>query len=291
MDAVTDNVRGMIVPIILIFLVVAVLARGVRIIPQAQAGIVERLGKYHRTLNPGPHFLIPFVDRLLPLLNLREQIISFPPQSVITEDNLAVSIDTVVYFHITDARSATYEVTNYVQAIEQLMATTLRDVVGELNLEQALTNGHQINKQLRVVLEETAGRWGIQFSRVELKAIRPPLSIQNSLEKQIRSESDRRAAILAAEGERQSTILRAEGEAQAIEKVFEAIHRGGLNQKLLTYQYLQILPKLAEGASNKLWIIPSEISETLKDIDDTLCKTSPGTSEHPMTTTGTSRLP
>ena len=247
-----------IVLLVLVAFVIIVLVRSVRIVPQARAGVVERLGKYQRTLNPGLTILIPFVDRLLPLLDLREQVVSFPPQPVITEDNLVVSIDTVVYFQVTDARAATYEIANYIQAVEQLTTTTLRDVVGGLNLEEALTSRDQINGQLRGVLDEATGRWGIRVSRVELKAIDPPHSIQDSMEKQMRAERDRRAAILTAEGTKQSAILtaegqrqssilkaegdakaairRADGEAQAIQKVFDAIHMGYQVQKLLAYQ-------------------------------------------------------
>lgn len=281
-----------IVLLVLVVFVIIVLVRSVRIIPQARAGVVERLGKYQRTLNPGLTLLIPFVDRLLPLLDLREQVVSFPPQPVITEDNLVVSIDTVVYFQVTDARAATYEIANYIQAVEQLTTTTLRNVVGGLNLEEALTSRDQINGQLRGVLDEATGRWGIRVSRVELKAIDPPHSIQDSMEKQMRAERDRRAAILTAEGTKQSAILtaegqrqssilkaegdakaailRADGEAQAIQKVFDAIHKGNPDPKLLAYQYLQTLPKIAEGASNKLWIIPSEVGEALKGIGSVL---------------------
>lgn len=281
-----------IVLLVLIIFVVIVLIRAVRIIPQARAGVVERLGKYARTLNPGLTILIPFVDRLLPLLDLREQVVSFPPQPVITEDNLVVSIDTVVYFQVTDPRAATYEIANYIQAVEQLTTTTLRNVVGGLNLEEALTSRDQINGQLRGVLDEATGRWGIRVSRVELKAIDPPLSIQDSMEKQMRAERDRRAAILTAEGTKQSAILtaegerqsailkaegdakaailRADGESQAIQKVFDAIHKGNPTPKLLAYQYLQVLPKIASGSANKLWIIPSEVGEALKGIGSVL---------------------
>jgi regulator of protease activity HflC (stomatin/prohibitin superfamily) len=219
---------------------------------------------------------------------MREQVVSFPPQPVITEDNLVVSIDTVVYFQVTDARAATYEIANYLGAVEQLTTTTLRNVVGGLNLEQALTSRDNINGQLRIVLDEATGKWGIRVSRVELKAIDPPLSIQDSMEKQMRAERDRRAVILTAEGNKQSEILnaegrrqaailsaegdakaavlRAEGEAQAIQTVFGAIHKGNPDNLLLAYQYLQTLPKIAEGPANKLWIIPSELTEALKGI-------------------------
>jgi regulator of protease activity HflC (stomatin/prohibitin superfamily) len=282
------NVILVVVIVIVVIFVITVLFRSVRIIPQAYAGIVERLGKYHKTLLPGLNLLVPFVDRLRPLVDLREQVVSFPPQPVITEDNLVVSIDTVVYFQVTDARAATYEIANYLGAVEQLTTTTLRNVVGGLNLEQALTSRDNINGQLRIVLDEATGKWGIRVSRVELKAIDPPLSIQDSMEKQMRAERDRRAVILTAEGTKQSQILeaegarqsailqaegdakaqilRAEGEAKAIETVFGAIHAGDADPKLLAYQYLLTLPKLAEGDANKLWIIPSEFTEALKGI-------------------------
>tara|TARA_Y100000813_G_scaffold127497_1_gene91790 strand:- start:19068 stop:19979 length:912 start_codon:yes stop_codon:yes gene_type:complete len=268
--------------------VLTTLFRAIRIIPQAYAGVVERLGKYHKTLSPGLNILVPFIDRVRPLVDMREQVVSFPPQPVITEDNLVVSIDTVVYFQVIDARAATYEIANYLGAVEQLTTTTLRNVVGGLNLEEALTSRDNINGQLRIVLDEATGKWGIRVGRVELKAIDPPHSIQDSMEKQMRAERDRRAAILTAEGTKQSAILeaegarqaailqaegdakaavlRAEGEAEAIRTVFEAIHKGNPDEKLLAYEYLQILPKLANGDSNKLWIIPSELTEAIKGI-------------------------
>ena len=266
--------------------VIVVLIRAIRIIPQASAGVVERLGKYHKTLNPGLNILVPFIDRVRPLIDMREQVVSFPPQPVITEDNLVVSIDTVVYFQVTDARAATYEIANYLGAVEQLTTTTLRNVVGGLNLEEALTSRDNINGQLRVVLDEATGKWGIRVGRVELKAIDPPVSIQDSMEKQMRAERDRRAliltaegtkqsailtaegarqaAILSAEGDAQAAVLRANGEAKAITTVFQAIHAGAPDGPLLSYQYLQMLPKLAEGQASKLWIIPSEFTEALK---------------------------
>ncbi|MGX5695044.1 SPFH domain-containing protein [Agromyces soli] len=268
--------------------VIVVIARSIRIIPQAYSGVVERLGRYHKTLSPGLNLLVPFIDRLRPLVDMREQVVSFPPQPVITEDNLVVSIDTVVYFQVTDARAATYEIANYLGAVEQLTTTTLRNVVGGLNLEEALTSRDNINGQLRVVLDEATGKWGIRVSRVELKAIDPPVSIQDSMEKQMRAERDRRAAILTAEGTKQSAILeaeglrqaeilraegdakaavlRAQGEAEAIQTVFRAIHEGDADPKLLAYQYLQTLPQLAQGEANKLWIVPSELTEALKGI-------------------------
>jgi regulator of protease activity HflC (stomatin/prohibitin superfamily) len=286
-DLVGQIVLWIIILIVAIFVIVA-LFKAIRIIPQARAGVVERLGKYHRTLTPGLNVLIPFVDRLRPLIDMREQVVSFPPQPVITEDNLVVSIDTVVYFQVTDARAATYEIANYLGAVEQLTTTTLRNVVGGLNLEQALTSRDEINGQLRIVLDEATGKWGIRVSRVELKAIDPPHSIQDSMEKQMRAERDRRALILTAEGTKQSQILnaeglrqaaileaegeakavvlRAEGEAKAIATVFGAIHAGNPDKPLLAYQYLQTLPKIAEGNSNTLWMIPSELTEVVRNI-------------------------
>ncbi len=274
---------GLIVGVVVVVLLVIVFARTVRIVPQARAGVVERLGRYHRTLNPGMTVLVPFVDRLKPLIDLREQVVSFPPQPVITEDNLVVGIDTVLYFTINDARSVTYEVANPLQAIEQITVTTLRNVIGSLTLEQALTSRDHINTQLRAVLDEATTKWGIRISRVELKSIDPPTSIQDSMEKQMRAERDRRAAILTAEGvkqsqiltaegekqaavlraegEKTSAILRAEGEASAIATVFGAIHDGKPDPQLLSYQYLQMLPQLAQGSANKVFVIPSEFSQ------------------------------
>ncbi|MBA4247406.1 MAG: hypothetical protein C0444_03810 [Microbacterium sp.] len=274
--------------VVVAIFVVVVLVRSIRIVPQAYAGVVERLGRYRKTLQPGLNILVPFIDRMRPLVDMREQVVSFPPQPVITEDNLVVSIDTVIYFQVTDARAATYEIANYLAGVEQLTVTTLRNVVGGLNLEEALTSRDNINGQLRVVLDEATGKWGLRVNRVELKAIDPPLSIQDSMEKQMRAERDRRAviltsegskqsqileaegarqsAILKAEGEAQAVILKAEAEAKAITTVFEAIHKGNPDAQLLAYEYLQMLPKIAEGDSNKMWIIPSELTEALKGI-------------------------
>jgi regulator of protease activity HflC (stomatin/prohibitin superfamily) len=284
------------VAILIVLLVFALLlaAKTVRIIPQARAGIVERLGRYQRTLQPGLRITVPFIDRLLPLLDLREQVVSFPPNAVITEDNVSVGIDTVLYFQITDPKAATYEVANPMQAIEQLTVTTLRNVIGGLTLEQTLTSRDEINGQLRTVLDEATGKWGIRVGRVELKAIDPPGTIQEAMEKQMRAERDRRAAILnaegvkqsqiltaqgekesavlKAEGAKQSAILRAEGEAKAINTVFEAIHEGRPDQELLSYQYLQMLPELAKGEANKVFVIPSEFTKALSGIGGVLDK-------------------
>src|SRR3954463_8837476 len=279
---------GLIVLLVIAFVVLLTIARSVRIVPQARAGVVERLGRYFRTLEPGLALVVPYVDRVRPLIDLREQVVSFPPQPVITEDNLTVNIDSVIYYQVTDPKAATYEISNYIQAIEQLTVTTLRNVIGGMTLEQTLTSRDEINTQLRVVLDEATSKWGIRVSRVELKAVDPPPSIQEAMEKQMRAERDRRAAILqaegvkqsqilTAEGEKQSSILRAEGQresqrlyaegqAKAIETVFGAIHEGRPDPELLAYQYLQMLPQIAQGAANKVWIIPSEITTALGNL-------------------------
>jgi regulator of protease activity HflC (stomatin/prohibitin superfamily) len=276
---------GLVVILIVAVIVLAALARTVRIVPQARARVVERLGRYHRTLNPGLALIVPFIDRLRPLIDLREQVVSFPPQPVITEDNLVVNIDTVIYFQVTDPKAATYEIANYIQAIEQLTVTTLRNVIGGLALEKTLTSRDEINGQLRGVLDEATGKWGIRVNRVELKAIDPPGSIKDSMEKQMRADREKRATILQAEGEKQAailtaegekqaavlraqgqreaTILQAEGQAKAIDTVFKAIHEGNPDPQLLAYQYVQALPQIAQGQSNKVWIIPAEFQQAL----------------------------
>jgi regulator of protease activity HflC (stomatin/prohibitin superfamily) len=286
---------------VIVLLAIVTVSRAVRIVPQAKAGVVERFGKYRITLSAGLNLVTPFVDRVRYLIDLREQVVSFPPQPVITEDNLVVSIDTVIYFQVTNPVSATYEIANYIQAIEQLTMTTLRNIIGGMDLEQALTSRDEINAQLRGVLDEATGRWGIRVNRVELKGIDPPPSIKDSMEKQMRADRDKRAVILTAEGMRQSSILTAEGQKQsailmaegdraavilraeadrqsrilraqgeAILTVFQAIHDGSPDQALLAYQYLQMLPKIAEGDANKVWIVPSEIGKALEGLGSTL---------------------
>ena len=272
--------------IVLVFIVI--LSKSIKIIPQANAGLVERLGRYNRTLGAGLTIIIPFIDRFLPLIDMREKVVSFPPQPVITEDNLVVSIDTVIYFQVTDPKSATYEIENYIQGIEQLTVTTLRNVVGGLDLEQVLTSRDSINAALRGVLDEATGKWGVRVNRVELKAIDPPPSVQESMEKQMRAEREKRAVILTAEGEKQSQILtaegqrqgeilraegdaqaavlRAQGEAEAIAKVFNAIHDANPDDRVLAYQYLQQLPAIANGTASKVWIIPAELSGAAEKI-------------------------
>ncbi|MDQ1734453.1 MAG: hypothetical protein QOH56_704 [Pseudonocardiales bacterium] len=266
-------------------LVLLALSRAIRIVPQARAYPVERLGSYDRTLSAGFNTLVPGIDRVRARIDLREQVVSFAPQPVITEDNLVVHIDTVLYFQVTDPRAATYEIANYLQAIEQLTVTTLRNVIGGLDLERTLTSREEINGQLRGVLDEATGKWGIRVNRVELKAIDPPKSIIDAMEKQLRAERDKRAAVLTAEGVRQSQILTAEGakqsailtaegqrqaqilmaqgQAKAIDIVFTAIHEGHPDPELLAYQYLQALPKIAEGQGSQVWMIPSEFTKAL----------------------------
>ncbi len=274
--------------IVLLVIAIAIVVSAIKIIPQARAGIVERLGKYHRTLIPGLNLIIPGIDRVRPLVDLREKVVSFPPQPVITEDNLVVNIDTVIYFQVTNAKSATYEIENYIQGIEQLVVTTLRNSVGGLDLEKALTSRDHINAALREVLDEATGKWGVRVNRVEIKAIEPPPSVQESMEKQMRADREKRATILTAEGEKQSQILRAEGtrasdilraegeaqaaviradgEATAIAKVFKAIHDGNADDKVLAYKYLEQLSVIANGTSSKVWVIPAELSGTVSTI-------------------------
>jgi len=271
--------------VVALFVVITVM-RSVRIVPQARARNVERFGRYRKTLEPGMNFIIPFIDRVKKEIDLREQVVEFKGQPVITEDNLVVLIDTVLFFQVTDPRAADYEIVNYIQAIEQIAATMLRSVIGSMDLEQTLTSRDKINNMLRGVLDDASGKWGIRVTRVEIKAIDPPKSVKDAMEKQMRAEREKRAAILTAEGVRQSkiltaegekqsailtaegakqsAILRAEGQAQAIAQVFQAVHDNDPDPKLLAYQYLQTLPQLAQGAGNTFWVIPSEVTSALK---------------------------
>ncbi|HBY22994.1 MAG: SPFH domain-containing protein [Propionibacteriaceae bacterium] len=288
-----------IIPLILLIVAIAAVWASVRLVRQQQVAIVERLGKFRRTLAPGPHLLMPMVDTVRYTMDMREMVVPFPPQGVITEDNLMVSIDSVIYFQIVDPVKAAYEAQNYIQAIEQLTMTTLRNIIGGMDLEQTLTSREEINAKLRAVLDEATGKWGIKVNRVELRSVEPPATIRDAMEKGARAERDKRAAILLAEGQRQSQILsasgereslilraqgeresqvlraqaerqskmlRAEGEAQAITTVFNAIHAGQPDQALLAYQYMQMLPQIAQGTANKVWVIPSEVNEALKGL-------------------------
>ena len=294
---------ALIVAGVIALLVLITISRAIRIVPQARAGVVERLGRYQRTLDAGLALVVPYVDRVRPLIDLRETVVSFPPQPVITEDNLVIQIDTVIYFQVTDPKAASYEIADYIAAIEQLVTTTLRNVSGGMTLEETLTSRDKISTELRVVLDEATGKWGIRVNRVELKSVDPPATIQEAMEKQMRAERDRRAAILTAEGVKQSQILTAEGEKQsailraegqreaqilgaegqskAIETVFEAIHQGDADPKLLAYQYLQMLPQIAQGESNKIWIIPSEFTAALGQLSEALPKRGDGPAEPP----------
>ncbi|MGL4832621.1 MAG: SPFH domain-containing protein [Propionibacteriaceae bacterium] len=284
---------------VLVVFVVTLLVQSVRVIRQQSVGLVERLGKFKRVLEPGPHLVIPIIDKVRYNLDMREAVRPFPPQGVITEDNLSVNIDSVIYFQIVDPVRAAYEAQNFEAAIEQLTMTTLRNIIGGMDLEETLTSREEINQKLRAVLDEATGKWGIKVNRVELRAVEPPATIRDAMEKGARAERDKRAAVLIAEGERQSQVLsaagekesavlraqgereaailraqadrqskmlRAEGEAQAITTVFNAIHAGQPDQGLLAYQYLQMLPTLARGDSNKMWIVPSELNDALKGL-------------------------
>jgi regulator of protease activity HflC (stomatin/prohibitin superfamily) len=273
---------ALIVVLVVIAVVLAVVSRGVRVVPQATARVCERFGRFQRVLEPGLNLVVPFVDQLRPSIDLREQVVTFPPQQVITKDNLVVGIDTVIYFQVTDAKAATYEIANFLQAIEQLSVTTLRNAVGNLALEEALTSRETVNSQLGVVLDEATGKWGIKVGRVEIKAIEPPVSIRDSMEKAMRADREKRATILTAEGEKASRILeaegiaqasitaargeaesaklRAEGEASAIRTVNTALHDVELDDKLLAYKYLDRLPVIANGQATKVWFVPTDLT-------------------------------
>lgn len=283
-----DFFTVLVLPVILITIFVVILARSIRIIPQASAGIVERLGRYHRTLDAGLALIVPFIDRLRPLIDLRERVVSFPPQPVITSDNLVVEIDTVIYFQVTNPKSAVYEIENFITGIEQITITTLRNVVGGIDLEQTLTSRDSINSALRGVLDEATGKWGVRVNRVELKSIEPPQTVKTAMELQMKAERERRAVILSAEGEKQSQILTAEGarqaailnaegaakaivikaeaEAEAVQRVFDAVRSANLDEKMLAYQYLEQLPVIANGTASKIWLLPSELSGAIEKI-------------------------
>src|ERR1700750_329074 len=281
-------IAGLVIVAVIVLIVLLTVVRSVRIVPQARARNVERFGRYRKTLGPGLNFVLPMVDRGKTMIDLREQVVSFAGAPVITEDNLVVLIDTVLFFQVTDPRAPDYEIVDYIGPIEQITATMLRSVIGSMDLEQTLTSRDKINALLRGVLDDASGKWGIRVTRVEIKAIDPPKSVKDAMEKQMRAEREKRAAILTAEGARQSqiltaegdkqskilraegdkqaAILRAEGEAQAIGQVFESIHRNDPDPKLLAYQYLQTLPQLANGAGNTFWVIPSEVTTALKAV-------------------------
>jgi len=297
MISIWSSLMNLIFPLLLIVAVVAFFARAIRIIPQARAGVVERLGRYNKTLEAGLNLVIPFVDRVRPLIDLRERVVSFPPQPVITSDNLVVQIDTVVYYQVTSAKSALYEIEDFVMGIEQITVTTLRNVVGGIDLEQALTSRETINSALRGVLDDATGRWGVRVNRVEIKSIEPPETVKVAMEMQMRADREKRAAILTAEGEKQSQILiaegakqaailsaegdakaevlRAEGESRAVTEIFDAVRSAKLDEKMLAYRYLEQLPELAKGDANKVWFIPSELTGAVKYLAEAFTKKSP----------------
>ncbi len=276
--------------VLLVLLVIVVVVRSIQIVPQSRALVVERLGKFHSVMYAGLHLLIPFVDRVAARVDLREQVTTFEPQPVITADNVVVSIDSVIYYQVNDPMAATYEIADYIRAIEQLTITTLRNVIGSMDLEQTLTSRDEINASLRGVLDEATGKWGIRINRVELKSIDPPPTIQQAMEQQLRADRDKRATILQAEGVRQSQILRAEGEkqsailqaqgaaeaavtrangeARAIDTVFTAIHEGRPTPDLLSYEYLRVLPNIANGTASKIWVLPTELTAALNAVTE-----------------------
>ena len=299
---------------VLILLIVVVVARSVALIPEGEAAVIERLGRYTRTVSGELTLLIPFIERIRAKVDTRERVFSFPPQAVITHDNLTVAIDTVVTFQVNEPERAIYGVDNYIVGVEQISTATLRDVVGGMTLEETLTSRDVINRRLRGELDAATTKWGLRISRVELKAIDPPPSIQQSMEMQMKADREKRAmilnaegqreadiktaegekqakilaaegekhaAILAAEAERQAVILRAEGEragmflraqgeARAIQKVNAAIRAAQITPEVLAYQYLEKLPKIAEGSANKVWVVPSQFGDSLEQFAKTL---------------------
>lgn len=278
---------GVVGIIVLIALVIALLAANIKVVPQAHAFVIERLGAYHATWSTGLHLKIPFIDRIAKKVSLKEQVIDFPPQPVITKDNVTMQIDTVVYFQITDPKLYTYGVEQPMVAMETLTATTLRNIIGDLELDQTLTSRDVINTKMRAILDEATDPWGIKVTRVELKNILPPQDIQNSMEKQMKAERDRRQAILQAEGtkrsqilvaegekesailradaEKQSAILRAQGQAEAILAVQKAtaeamqmLNDACPNDQVIKLKALEAMQKVADGKATKI-IIPSEL--------------------------------
>jgi regulator of protease activity HflC (stomatin/prohibitin superfamily) len=291
------------VVVVISLLVVVTLAKAVRIVPQARRDVVERFGRFRKVLNPGLNVIVPVVDRIRTKVDMREQVFSSHPQPVITSDNLVVSIDTVLYFRVMEPQLATYQIASFIDGIEQLTVTTLRNVIGSMDLETTLTSRDVINRKLQAELDETTGKWGVKVTRVEIKAIEPPPSIRDAMEKQMRAERDRRAAILHAEGvkqaqiltaegdkqaavlradgDRQARILQAEGQAKAVRTVFGAIHTANPDPKVLAYQYLQALPQIAAGESNKVWVIPVEMTRALEGIGGALGNLTAAASEGP----------
>ena len=278
---------GLIIAIVLVVVAIIVFATSIRIVRQATGVVVERLGKYHKTLETGVHFILPLFDRTLPAISLKERVADFQPQPVITKDNVTMQIDTVVYFQVTDVKLFTYGVERPIAAIENLTATTLRNIVGELELDETLTSRDTVNTKMRAILDEATDPWGIKINRVELKNILPPKDIQDAMEKQMRAERERREAILKAEGEKKSSILVAEGEKEAVilkaqaeqqkvilaaeaekakliaeaegkAKAIELVNKAAPNAAYITLEGYEALKVLADGQATKI-VVPSEI--------------------------------
>ena len=256
---------GLVIGVIIVVLVLIILASCINIVPQANAYIIERLGAYIGTWSVGIHFKVPFLDRVVRRVNLKEQVMDFPPQPVITKDNVTMQIDTVVFFQITDPKLFTYGVENPIMAIENLTATTLRNIIGDMELDQTLTSRETINTKMRASLDVATDPWGIKVNRVELKNILPPAQIVDAMEKQMKAERERREAILKAEAEKEKMIREAEGEAEAIRKVQTAnaesirlIREAGADQAVLALKSFEAMTKVADGKATKI-IIPSDM--------------------------------
>ena len=251
---------SVLVNMILVLFVIIIALSSIKIIKQATVGVVERLGKYHKTAEQGINVIIPFIDRFRAIIDLREQVVDFPPQPVITKDNVTMMIDTVVYYQITDPFKVTYEISNAILAIENLTATTLRNIVGDLELDETLTSRDLVNTKLRSILDEATDKWGIKVNRVELKNILPPQDIQNAMEKQMRAEREKREAILIAEGQKTAAILEAEGQKQAAILNAEAIREAAIREAEGLRQ-AQILK--AEGEAQAILTVQKAFADSL----------------------------
>ena len=256
---------GLIFLILVLVLIVIIVTSCIKVVPQARAYVIERLGLYQGTWEPGLHFKIPVIDRVAKRVNLKEQVVDFPPQPVITKDNVTMRIDTVVFYQITDSKSYTYNVENPIMAIENLTATTLRNIIGDMELDETLTSREVINTKMRAALDIATDPWGIKVNRVELKNIMPPAAIQEAMEKQMKAERERREAILRAEAEKEKMIREAEGEAEAILKVQQAnadgirfLKEAGADESVLTLKSLEALKDMADGKATKI-IVPSDL--------------------------------
>jgi len=294
----TESVIGYIILAFVIIFVLSTIIRSVRMVHQSKVMIVERLGRYSRTLRPGLHVLIPFIDSIRAEVDLREQVLDYPPQSVITKDNVSAEIDTVIYYYITDPVKAIYEIIDLNQAILKLSMTTIRNIIGDLDLDRLLTSRTQVNTELRAIIDEATDPWGVKVNRIELKSIEPPSEIVDAMTKQMKAERDKRAVILEsegikqsrileaeglkqskileAEGQKQADILKAEGEAKAWETLWtaksgsikmylDAIKQSGIDEKVLAVKYLESLGEIANGQANKVFI-PYEATGMLSSL-------------------------